>query len=313
MAIYARLDRNTVEALASQFGIEGVTAFSNMEGGLENTSYRVETKSEKYVLTLCDQKTFAQASNLVNLLAHLTEHDVCTSRVVVPPGDSNVVLYDEKPVMLKHYIEGNFTANLSGNILFQLGEEIAQLHKIPAPSYLPQSFPYGRNYFSDVTDSNLDHTYIEWLSEKNSYLEKHIPANLPLALIHGDVFFDNVIVREDQLIAIIDFEEACHYYRCFDLGMLIVGACSDREGVSFDKAARFISGYQKETTLQPIEQETLKIFAVYAAVATSFWRFRQYHLIRPYPQMYEKHVEMQRLADIISACPNSRFMELFAQ
>ena len=214
--------------------------------------------------------------------------------------------------MLKHYIEGNFTANLSGNILFQLGKEIAQLHKIPAPSYLPQSFPYGRNYFSDVTDSNLDHTYIEWLSEKNSYLEKHIPANLPLALIHGDVFFDNVIIREDQLIGIIDFEEACHYYRCFDLGMLIVGACSDREGVSFDKAARFISGYQKEITLKPIEQETLKIFAVYAAVATSFWRFRQYHLIRPNPQMYEKHVEMQRLADIISACPNSRFMELFA-
>ena len=312
MAIYARLDRNTIEALASQFGIEGVTAFSNMEGGLENTSYRIETKSEKYVLTLCDQKTFAQASNLVNLLVHLTKHDVCTSRVVVPPGDSNVVLYDEKPVMLKHYIEGNVTANLSGNILFQLGEEIAQLHKIPAPSYLPQSFRYGRNYFSDVTDSSLDHTYIEWLSEKNSYLEKHIPANLPLALIHGDVFFDNVIVREDQLIAIIDFEEACHYYRCFDLGMLIVGACSDREGVSFDKAARFISGYQKETTLQPIEKETLQIFTVYAAVATSFWRFRQYHLIRPNPQGYEKHVEMQRLADIISACPNSRFMELFA-
>ncbi|HIM21524.1 MAG TPA: hypothetical protein EYI81_01120, partial [Gammaproteobacteria bacterium] len=202
MAIYARLDRNTIEALASQFGIEGVTAFSNLEGGLENTSYRIETKSEKYVLTLCDQKTFAQASNLVNLLVHLTEHDVCTSRVVVPPGDSNVVLYDEKPVMLKHYIEGNVTANLSGNILFQLGEEIAQLHKIPAPSYLPQSFRYGRNYFSDVTDSSLDHTYIEWLSEKNSYLEKHIPANLPLAVIHGDVFFDNVIVREDHLIAI---------------------------------------------------------------------------------------------------------------
>ena len=312
MAIYARLDRNTIEALASQFGIEGVTAFSNLEGGLENTSYRIETKSEKYVLTLCDQKTFAQASNLVNLLVHLTKHDVCTSRVVVPPGDSNVVLYDEKPVMLKHYIEGNVTANLSGNILFQLGEEIAQLHKIPAPSYLPQSFPYGRNYFSDVTDSSLDHTYIEWLSEKNSYLENHIPANLPLALIHGDVFFDNVIVREDQLIAIIDFEEACHYYRCFDLGMLIVGACSDREGVSFDKAACFISGYQKETTLQPIEKETLQIFTVYAAVATSFWRFRQYHLIRPNPQRYEKHVEMQKLADIISACPNSRFMELFA-
>ncbi len=134
-----------------------------------------------------------------------------------------------------------------------------------------------------------------------------------MALIHGDVFFDNVIVKGDQLMAIIDFEEACHYYRGFDLGMVIVGACRDRQGISFEQAGRFIRGYQKKTTLESIERETLKAFAVYAAVATSFWRFRQYHFRRPEPRLYEKHVEMQILADTISKYPESRFTELFAE
>jgi homoserine kinase type II len=132
-----------------------------------------------------------------------------------------------------------------------------------------------------------------------------------MALIHGDVFFDNLIVQGDQLMAIIDFEEACHYYRGFDLGMVIVGACRDRQGISFEKAGRFIRGYQKEATLQSIERESLKAFAVYAAVATSFWRFRQYHLLRPEPRLYDKHVEMQTLADTISEYPDSSFTELF--
>jgi hypothetical protein len=57
----------------------------------------------------------------------------------------------------------------------------------------------------------------------------------------------------------------------------------------------------------------LKTFAVYAAVATSFWQFRHYHLLRPDPRLYDKHVEMQTLADIISKYPNSRFTELFAE
>ena len=311
MALYAQLDRSAVEGLARRFGIDDITAFSVMDGGRENTSYCVETSSARYVLTLWDQKSLKQATNLANLLVYLTDRGIRSSRVVVPPKEPIVVLHDEKPVMLKRYVDGDVSANLTGNLLVQLGEEMARLHEIPAPSYLPQSFPYGRNHFPEVTNSKLGHTYIDWLSEKISYLQKSIPQHLPKALIHGDVFFDNVIVQGDQLMAIIDFEEACHYYRGFDLGMAIVGACRDRKGISFQKAGRFIRGYEKQTNISSKERETLKTFAVYAAVATSFWRFRQYHLRRPEPQLYDKHVEMQTLADTISAYPDSSFTELF--
>jgi homoserine kinase type II len=311
MALYARLSRAAVEGLARRFGIDHITAFSVMDGGRENTSYCIETSSARYVLTRFDQKSLNHATNLASLLVHLTDHGIRTSRVVVPPDGPMVILHDEKPVMLKRYVGGDITDNITGKVLVQLGEEMARLHEIPAPSYVPQSFPYGRSHFHEVTNSNLDHAYIDWLSEKNSYLQKRIPQHLPMALIHGDVFFDNLIVQGDQLMAIIDFEEACYYYRGFDLGMVIVGACRDRQGISFEKAGQFIRAYQKETALQSIERETLKTFAVYAAVATSFWRFRQYHLRRPEPQLYDEHVEMQTLADTISEYPDLSFTELF--
>jgi len=313
MALYDRLDRRALEGLARRFGIGDIRTFTVMDGGRENTSYCVETSSARYVLTLWDQKSLQQTTKLATLLVYLTDLGICTSRVVVPPNEPIVILHNGKPVMLKHYVDGDVTANLTANLLVQLGEEMARLHAIPAPSYLPQSFPYGRNHFAEVTDSNLGHPYIDWLSEKISYLHKRIPQHLPMALIHGDVFFDNVIVQDDQLMAIIDFEEACHYYRGFDLGMVIVGACRDRQGISFEQAGRLIRGYQKKTTLESIERETLKAFAVYAAVATSFWRFRQYHLRRPEPGFHEEHVEMQILADTISKYPDSRFTELFAE
>jgi len=311
MALYARLDRAAVEGLVRRFGIDDITAFSVLDGGSENSNYCVETNSGKYVLTLCDQKSLKHATNLASLLVHLTDHGIRTSRVVVPPKEPVVILHDEKPVMLKHHVDGDIAANLTGDLLVQLGEEMARLHEISAPSYLPKSFPYGRSYFPEVIDSNLDHTYINWLSEKNSYLQKRIPQNLPMTLIHGDVFFDNLIVQGDQLMAIIDFEEACHYYRSFDLGMAIVGTCRDSQGICFEKARRFIRGYQNNMTVQSVERECLQAFAVYAAVATSFWRFRHYHMRRPEPGLYNQHVEMQTLANTISEYPESSFIELF--
>jgi len=312
LALYARLDRAAIESLARQFGIDDITGFSVMDGGSENSNYCIETNSGKYVLTLCDQKSLKQATDLVSLLVHLADHGIRTSRVVMPLEGPDVILHDQKPVMLKRHVDGGITANLSGNLLVQLGEEMARLHEIPVPSYLPESFPYGRSYFLEVMDSNLEHSYINWLSEKNSYLQKRIPQNLPMTLIHGDVFFDNLIVQGDQLMAIIDFEEACHYYRSFDLGMAIVGTCRDRQGICFEKARRFIRGYQNIVTLQSVERECLQAFAVYAAVATSFWRFRHYHMRRPEPHLYDRHVEMQTLADTISEYPESSFTELFS-
>jgi len=311
MALYARLDRAAVEGLARQYGVDDIAAFSVMDGGRENTNYCLETNSGKYILTLFDQKSLKHATDLASLLVYLTDHGIRTSRVVVPPKEPIVVLHNEKPVMLKHYVDGHVTAKLTGDLLVQLGEEMARLHEIPAPSYLPQSFPYGRSYFPEVTNSNLGHPYVDWLSEKISYLQKRIPQHLPMALIHGDVFFDNLIVQGERLMAIIDFEEACHYYRSFDLGMVIIGACRDGQTICFEKARRFIRGYQNDMTLESIERETLKTFAVYAAVATSFWRFRHYHRRRPEPQLYDKHVEMQTLADTISEYPRSSFTELF--
>lgn len=311
MALYACLDRIAVEALARRFGIDDITAFSVMDGGQENTSYCIVTSSDKYVLTLWDQKSLQHATRLAGLLVYLNEQGMRTSRVVVPPKEPNVILHDEKPVMLKYYVDGDVPADLSAGQLVQLGEEMARLHKISAPSYLAESFPYGRRQFAEVTGCNLDHAYIDWLSEKHRYLQKHIPQHLPMALIHGDVFLDNLIVQGDELMAIIDFEEACHYYRNFDLGMVLVGTCRGRHGICFEKAGHFIRGYEKEAKIPSIERETLKTFAVYAAVATSFWRFRQYHLLRPEPQHADRHVEMQTLADTLSEYPDSSFTALF--
>ena len=60
MALYTPLDRTALEGLARRFGIAEVTSFSVMDGGLENTSYYIETSSAKYVLTLWDQKPLEQ-------------------------------------------------------------------------------------------------------------------------------------------------------------------------------------------------------------------------------------------------------------
>jgi len=121
---------------------------------------------------------------------------------------------------------------------------------------------------------------------------------LPTGLVHGDIFFDNILFEGNDLTGIIDFEEACNYYKVFDLGMCIVGTCVENGSVSLDKAKSLLAGYESIRKLEDTERKVLPLFSEYGAIATSFWRFRHHFITNPHSQR-DNYLEMVAVANDI--------------
>jgi homoserine kinase type II len=98
-------------------------------------------------------------------------------------------------------------------------------------------------------------------------------------------------------VAILDFEEACYYYRLFDLGMCAVGCCSKNGKFDLAKIKALMTGYTSRQPLMPEELRQLSIFVEYAAVAASLWRFRQYNINYPDSGKADSYLELSSLAD----------------
>jgi homoserine kinase type II len=135
-----------------------------------------------------------------------------------------------------------------------------------------------------------------------------MPSGLPRGLIHGDVFYDNVLFAGKKLKAIIDFEDACQYYKVFDLGMAVVGLCTSESKVELTRVRSLINGYQSGRMLDVVEKESLQLFIEYAAIATSSWRFWKYNIVAPHVGKSDKHWEMVNIAKDVSAIPKNTFM-----
>ena len=232
-----------------------------------------------------------------------------TTRVVRAIDGTKVATYLGKPVFLKKFIEGKVCNDITLSMLVQLGESIADLHQIPVQDYLPVSFPYGVDFFSDVTTSRLDTQFSEWLDKKKSEITSAFHPNLPRGLVQGDIFYDNVLFSGNRLAAILDFEEACNYYLIFDIGMCAVGTCTDERRISLPKIKALVSGYQNKRKLSDLEKATLQTFIQYGAVATSFWRFRQYHIINPDREKSDQFRTMFDLANEVALIPPAEFKE----
>jgi len=219
-----------------------------------------------------------------------------------------------KPVMLKDYIEGQVVEQLDETMLSQVGRQVARLNQIPSPDYLPTNHPYGRQLFPRVVGLNIDAKYESWLAEEIDYLEQHITANLPRGLIHGDLFYDNLLFdplsdMPGGFKAIIDFEEACHYHLIFELGMGMVGACVNDITVDLDKARALVDGYQQVRPLAQIEKESLQLFVRYAAVATSYWRFNKYNIEESSEDRAGHHWQMVQIAKEVAEISTTRFFD----
>ena len=308
MARYIQLQENDIQNIAGNYNLT-IVNFEPIEGGAGNSSYLLQDRQASYVLTVFDDKSWADVVSIGRLLLYLGEYDFPTTRLLSPTKGGIATMYRDKPVLLKTYIVGEVCQDLNETMLNRIGVAVARLHQVPAPDFLPVHHPYGRQAFATVIGQNIDAEYESWLTGRLAYLEQRFPPELPQGLIHGDLFYDNVLVERNEFRAIIDFEEACHYYKTFDLGMGILGLCTEGTTVALGKARCLVIGYQQVRMLEAREKEVLQLFVEYAAIATSFWRFWKYNIHTPIAEKTNTHWQMVRLAEEIAAIPKARFWE----
>ncbi len=295
MATYTKIPLFDLKKIALSYGIKALD-FKAMEGGNTNSNYYIRGEQSDYMLTLAEEKSWEETQQLATLLQWLEKYGFVTSKVHLSLDAETVTVYAGKPVLIKKWIEGKVCENMSGDMLGQIGESMAKLHQIPAPEFLPKLHPYGLQMFSTVVDKAIDKAYESWLAKQIQILNQNLPDNLPSGLIHGDVFFDNVLFKDNKIKAIIDFEEACCYPLLFDLGMAILGLCRTNEEIDLMKIKALIKGYEELRPLENLEKEFLPLFIKYAATATSYWRFWKYNIHSPSPEGSGKHWEMVDIA-----------------
>jgi len=308
MALYTKLTIDEIQHIANNYELGNVSTFSPLSGGSENSNYVLNCQKGKFVLTICEQKSVQEAKQLANLLTHLNANNFRTSKIITNAKQKAVTVTHGKPLMIKDFIDGKVTEDISEPLMYLLGVEMRKLHKVKVPKQIQQKTYYDKEQFVEVNNYAPDSEFNMWLSDIKNYIEKHIDENAPKALIHSDIFPSNVIISKDEsYVTIMDFEEAAHYYRMFDIGMAIIGSCRENNIINLGKLQALLKGYKTEINLTPIEKQTLQAFTIYAGAAMTFWRHINFHFTNPDPNFYEHYKELQNVTDYIKELPSEIF------
>lgn len=311
MADYTKLLENEIQEIAGRYKLKAFS-YRPIEQGAGNSNYLLDTNHGKHILTIFEIEP-SRVAHISKALLLLEKHEFPAPRLQKLAKGGVLTKFQDKSVLVKPYISGYVDADMDDEKTKQVGAAMAKLHELPPPDYLPDSHSYTEITYPAFMEKATDQYYKTWVRQRFRYFIEKLPSQLPVGLVHGDIFYDNVLFEDENFKAILDFEDVCRIYKIYDLGMAVVGICAKGTKIDLKKARALIHGYQEIRNLEETERDSLQICIEWAAISTSIWRYCRHNIDMPNPNNSEKYMQMVHIAKSAKKIPGEEFkMEVFS-
>ena len=106
------------------------------------------------------------------------------------------------------------------------------------------------------------------------------PKKLPIGIIHGDLFIDNIFFNKNKFSGFIDFYFSSNDFLMYEIAICINALCFDKKRNSFvmnnKKIKYLIDGYETIRTISKKEKDSLNILCRGAALRYLLTRIYDY-------------------------------------
>ena len=274
MAVYTEVSDEQLIAFLARYEVGALRSFKGIAEGVENTNYLVHTDTGSYILTLYERRVEpADLPFFLGLLEHLAMRKIACP-IPIRTNDGEVLgELAGKPAALVSYLEGIWVRRPGAVHCRALGASLATLHQAGADFALRRDNALGPLAWAELaraTASSADSVSPglgDEIAAELDALASNWPADLPIGVIHADLFPDNVFFRGERLSGLIDFYFACNDVLAYDIGVCLNAWCFEPDGdFNATKARKMLRAYAKVRELSPGEMAALPLLARGAAM-----------------------------------------------
>jgi homoserine kinase type II len=275
MAVYTHMSSEAIAHLLAAYDVGTLTSAKGIAEGVENSNFLIDTDRDRYILTVYEKRMRKEdLPFFLRLLDHLAERGLPVPPAIADRQGHQIQAVDDKPACLITFLPGVSPDQPSAVQARAVGSAMGRLHKAledfaeDHPNSL--SLPAWHDLASRCGPQleTIDASLPALVAEELAFLDQNWPSDLPLSIIHADLFPDNVLMLDDEVTGMIDFYFACRDFRAFDLAVSHSAWCFAPDGTSFspDNSAALIAGYQQQNPLGRDEFEALAVLVRGAAL-----------------------------------------------
>jgi len=275
MAVYTELSHDEIQAFLLAYDLPQLDAAEGIRSGLQNTNYFLYMKDgSRYIFTLFEKWVDkADLPFFTGLMDRLAIHNIPCPKVIHAEDGSAIQYVKAKSAVLVTFLKGQSVTVIRNTHMSELGAAMAKMHiagvgfeKSRANALTLEGWKNILTKIIGRADEIVPGLSQE-LEKEMGVLEAAWPRDLPVGIIHADLFPDNVFFNEaDKLTGIIDLYFACNDFLAYELAICL-NAWSFEKTFDFNitKAKLMLRAYNEIRSISEAELEALPILARGAA------------------------------------------------
>jgi homoserine kinase type II len=274
MAVYTDVAAEDLADFLKGYDIGELLSYKGIAEGVENSNYLLHTGKGAYILTLYEKRVAADdLPYFLSLMAHLAVRGVHCPQ---PEKNRRGEVYSQlagRPAAIINFLEGMWPRRPSAVHCSGVGDALARMHlagcDFPLIRNNPLSVAGWRTLF-DAAAPRADSVQAglrDFLARELDHLAACWPSDLPVGVIHADLFPDNVFFLGDKVSGLIDFPFACNDILAYDVAICLNAWCFEADhSFNVTKARALLGAYSRERPLSDAEQAALPLLARGAAL-----------------------------------------------
>lgn len=276
MAVYTHLSSEDMIALLAQYNIGELVSFEGIITGIENTNYHLVTTKGRYVLTLFEKRVDPRdLPFFFAFMNHLAKQKIDVPFAIINTNNQIIQKIKGKSAVIISYLAGRgvLACDITPDLCKQMGALTAQLHVGAINFTSSRSNAMGLAAWKDLFDKiklrlhEIDLNLEAIVRGQFKEFEAVDFKVLPRAVVHADLFPDNIFIQNDQLCGVIDFYFSCTDFLGYDLALTMNAWCFNEKGqCDPERLINFISEYELIRPMAPDEKRMMNLFFRMAAV-----------------------------------------------
>jgi len=296
MAVYTDVAADELAAFIGQYDIGELLSYKGIAEGVENSNFLLHSGAGYFILTLYEKRVArADLPFFLGLMTHLASHGINCPQPVKNRNGETLSTLAGRPAAIINFLEGIWPRKPTAVHCAGVGQALAKMH-VAGQAFLMSranalSVSGWRPLFEQAATraDEVQHGLRAFIGTELEHLEGNVwPTNLPLGVIHADLFPDNVLFLGEQVSGLIDFTFACNDLLAYEVAICLNAWCFESDcSFNVTKARAFLSAYERERPLTEAEQHALPLLARGAALRflltrlVDFLKVPQGALVRP--------------------------------
>jgi homoserine kinase type II len=289
MAVYTDVSFEDLEGLLSGYDIGAPLSFKGIAEGVENSNFYLQTDRGAFILTLYEKRVkTGDLPFFLGLMAHLAARGIhCPQPKRDSQGQAATMLKGRAAAILT-FLNGISLRRPEARHCQAAGAALAAFHAAGQGFGLTRANALSVAGWHELAAATVTRAEAvqgglgALITESLSELEQDWPNDLPMGVVHADLFPDNVLFMGDSVSGLIDFYFACNDMLAYDLAVLLNSWCFESDGAyNITKGKAAIAGYRAGRTMSDAEIAAMPLLMRGAALR--FLLTRLYDWLNPDP------------------------------